>query len=174
MIKANNPMLKSWVDVPSGSDFPIQNLPFGIFKTQYLSPVAGVAIGNHVVDLVYLHEHGYFDGLSLPVGIFNQKYLNDFLSLGRKKCREVRERVSELLQHDNDEIKNSVAVREIALVPMEEVQMLIPVRISNYTDFYSSVEHATNVGSLFRDPKMHCCRIGNIFRLAITAVHPLL
>ena len=78
MINANNPGLKSWVEVPKGSDFPIQNLPFGIFKTRYLSPVAGVAIGNHVLDLVYLHENGYLDGLGLPPGIFNQKQLNDF------------------------------------------------------------------------------------------------
>ncbi len=151
MIDANNPSLKSWVEVPKQSDFPIQNLPFGIFKTKYLSAVAGVAIGNHVLDLVYLHEHGYLDGMGLSSGIFNQKYLNDFFALGRKKISEVRNRVSELLRHDNDEL--NVATREIALIPMSEVQMLMPVRIPNYTDFYSSEEHATNVGSMFRDPK---------------------
>ena len=151
MIEANNPALKSWVHVPKNSDFPIQNLPFGIFKTRYLSPVAGVAIGNHVVDLVYLQEHGFFDGMDLPQAIFNQKYLNDFLALGKKKTREIRNRVSELLRHDNDEMQ--ITDREIGLVPMNEVQMQIPVRIPNYTDFYSSEEHATNVGSMFRDPK---------------------
>jgi len=153
MIKANNPALRSWIDIPKGSDFPIQNLPFGIFKTSYLSAVAGVAIGNYVLDLVYLHEHGFFDGLGLPSGIFNQKYLNDFIALGKKKTREVRERISELLQHDNDELKLNVGARELALIPMDEVQMLLPVKISNYTDFYSSEEHAFNVGSMFRDPK---------------------
>ncbi|MBS1949789.1 MAG: Fumarylacetoacetase [Cytophagales bacterium] len=152
-IKANSPLLKSWVEVSTTSDFPIQNLPFGIFKTRYLSSVAGVAIGEYVLDLVYLHEHGFFDGLGLPTGIFNQKYLNDFLALGRKKGREVRERISELLRHDNDELKSNKAAREIALIPMSEVQMQMPVRIPNYTDFYSSEEHATNVGSMFRDPK---------------------
>lgn len=151
MLKSNDPTLKSWVEVPAGSDFPIQNLPFGIFKTKYLSAVAGVAIGNYVLDLVYLHEHGYFDGLGLPGGIFNQRYLNDFLALGRKKGREVRERISELLQLNNDELQGPA--REIALVPMSEVQMLMPVRVPNYTDFYSSEEHATNVGTMFRDPK---------------------
>ena len=153
MIRANNAQLKSWVEVPPDSDFPIQNLPFGIFKTRYLSPVAGVAIGNHVLDLVYLHENGYLAGLDLPTGIFNQRYLNDFLALGRKKGRQVRERVSELLQHDNVALKSNGAAREIALIPMQEVQMQMPVRVPNYTDFYSSEEHATNVGSLFRDPK---------------------
>ena len=68
----NDPKLKSWVNVPGVSDFPIQNLPFGVFKTRYLSPVAGVAIGDYVLDLVYLHENGYLDGLDLPGGIFNQ------------------------------------------------------------------------------------------------------
>lgn len=152
-INANNPKLKSWVEVPVGSDFPIQNLPFGIFKTEYLSPVAGVAIGDHVLDLVYLHENGFLDGLGLPVGIFNQRYLNDFIGLGKKKTREVRERISELLQHENDELKSNVAAREIALISMSEVEMQLPIRIPNYTDFYSSEEHATNVGTMFRDPK---------------------
>lgn len=153
MIEANDPKLKSWVEVPKGSDFPIQNLPFGIFKTRYLTPVAGVAIGNSILDLVYFHENGYFDGLDLPPGIFNQKYLNDFFSLGRKKVGEVRNRISELLRHDNLDLKNHAAVHEIGLITMAETQMMLPFNIPNYTDFYSSEEHATNVGSLFRDPK---------------------
>lgn len=152
-IPANDPSLKSWVNAPKNSDFPIQNLPFGIFKTRYLSPVAGVAIGEFVLDLVYLHENGYLDGLGLPAGVFNQRYLNDFFSLGRPMIRSVRNRISELLRHDNTELQSNPAAREIALVPMQEVQMMMPVRVPNYTDFYSSEEHATNVGSMFRDPK---------------------
>ena len=153
MIPANDPKLKSWVKVTPGTDFPIQNLPFGIFKTRYLTPVAGVAIGDFVLDLVYLHENGFFDGLGLPPGLFNQKYLNDFFALGRKKVGEMRGRISELLRHDNDELRNNVAAKEIALIPMAETQIMIPVQIPNYTDFYSSEEHAINVGSMFRDPK---------------------
>ena len=152
MIKANDPHLKTWVEVPKNSEFPIQNLPFGIFKTEYLSPVAGVAIGDHVLDLVYLHEHGYLDGLGLPSGIFNQKYLNDFFALGRARIGEVRNHISVLLRSENETLRLSPA-REIALVPMGDIQMQMPVRIPNYTDFYSSEEHATNVGSMFRDPK---------------------
>jgi fumarylacetoacetase len=105
-----------------------------------------------VLDLVCLHEHGFFDGLGLPAGIFNQKYLNGFIGLGKKKIREVRERISELLQHDNEELRLNVA-RELAIIPMAEVEMCMPVMIPNYSDFYSSVEHATNVGTMFRDPK---------------------
>lgn len=153
MLKANDPSLRTWVDVPKGSDFPIQNLPFGIFRTSYLTAVAGVAIGEYVVDLVYLYENGFLDGLGLPAGIFNQPTLNAFFSLGRGKVGEVRERVSVLLRTDNPELRDNKAAREIALVPMDEVEMLLPVHIPNYTDFYSSEEHATNVGSMFRDPK---------------------
>lgn len=153
MINPNDPSLKSWVDVPDKTDFPIQNLPFGIFRTRYLSAVAGVAIGGNVLDLVYLHENGFFDGLNLPPGIFNQPHLNGFFALGKQKVREVRQRISELLRHDNEALKSNAVAREIALVPMTEVQMLLPVQIANYTDFYSSEEHARNVGSMFRDPK---------------------
>ncbi len=149
----NSPELRSWVDVPRHSDFPIQNLPFGIFKTRYLSAVAGVAIGDMVIDLVYLHENGFFEGLDLPQGVFNQDHLNGFLSLGRKKCREVRQRLSELLRHDNPALRDNKGAREIALIAMNEVQMQMPVRVPNYTDFYSSEQHAFNVGSMFRDPK---------------------
>ncbi len=150
---ANDPLLRSWVEVPTDSDFPIQNLPFGIFKTRYLSAVAGVAIGDYVLDLVYLHEHGFLDGYGLPPGVFNQKTLNEFFTLGRKKVGEIRERVSHLLRHDNPELRDNRAARELALIPIKECQLLMPVSVPNYTDFYSSEEHATNVGALFRDPK---------------------
>lgn len=152
-LNPNSPSLKTWVDVPASSDFPIQNLPFGIFKTRYLSPVAGVAIGDMVIDLVYLHENGFLDGLGLPAGIFNQPHLNNFLALGRKKGGDVRRRLSELLRHDNDLLRDNKPAREIALIHKDEVQMMMPVRVPNYTDFYSSEYHAFNVGSMFRDPK---------------------
>lgn len=153
MIKANDPILKSWVEVPSNSDFPIQNLPFGIFKTQYLSPGAGVAIGNQILDLVYLNSKGFFKSLNLPDGIFNQGTLNSFIALGKEKTRAVRERISELLQHDNSELRDNKIAREMALISMEEAEMLMPVKVGDYTDFYSSEQHAYNVGCLFRDPE---------------------
>ncbi|MCE7991577.1 MAG: fumarylacetoacetase [Roseivirga sp.] len=151
--KANNPALRSWVEIPQNSDFPIQNLPFGIFKTEYMDAGAGVAIGEHVLDLTYLYENGFLDGLGLPAGVFNQKYLNDFMELGKKSTRAVRERLSELLSVDNDELSGNKAARELALIPMAEVEMLMPVRVPNYTDFYSSEQHAYNVGCMFRDPE---------------------
>lgn len=153
MIKANDPSLKSWVEIPANSDFPIQNLPFGIFKTQYLEAGAGVAIGDYILDLTYLDENGFLDGLGLPAGIFNQQYLNAFIGLGKETTRAVRDRISELLDADNDELRDNRPAREIALIPMEEAEMLMPIKVPNYTDFYSSKEHATNVGTMFRDPE---------------------
>jgi len=146
-MNSNSPLLKSWVDVPRGSDFPIQNLPFGVFRKGDSPHTPGVAIGDFVIDLAYLHESGFLDGLGLPVGIFTNTYLNDFLALGRKKCGEVRNRISELLRHDSQH------AHKIKLIPVKDVTMQMPVMVPNYTDFYSSEQHAFNVGSMFRDPK---------------------
>lgn len=149
--ETNDPGLKSWVDVPAGSDFPIQNLPFGIFQKPDGISGAGVAIGDAVIDLATLQEGGYLNDLGLPPGIFSQPYLNDFLALGREKISDVRTRISKLLRHDSDTIPSPV--RKKILVAQGSVRMLLPIRVSNYTDFYSSEEHAINVGSIFRDPK---------------------
>jgi len=123
------------------------------FKTKYLDPGAGVAIGNHILDLVYLNNNGFFEELYLPEGIFNQPTLNDFIALGKEKTRAVRERISQLLQTDNATLRDNKIAREMALVPMDEATMLLPVQIGDYTDFYSSEQHAYNVGCLFRDPE---------------------
>ncbi len=143
----------SWVEVSPGSDFSIQNLPFGIFSTSQSTPRAGVAIGEYVLDLAYLHEKKYFRGIDLPPSVFNQPFLNDFLALGIKKIRAVRNRVSGLLQKDNNALQSNKAVRDKVLLLQKNTRMLLPVRVSNYTDFYSSEEHAINLGSMFRDSK---------------------
>jgi fumarylacetoacetase len=147
ILNPNSPALKSWVDIPQGSDFPIQNLPFGIFKNGDSRYAGCIAIGDHVIDLAYLQENDFLSGLELPKGIFTNKYLNDFLALGKKKGGEVRRRISELLRHDSE------YARKITLIPMKDVKMQMPVTVPNYTDFYSSEYHAFNVGSMFRDPK---------------------
>lgn len=148
---SNDPGLQSWVSVPAGSDFPIQNLPFGIFRSEDAPPRTGVAIGEFVVDVAYLHDEGFLDDLQLPHNVFRQRFLNDFLTLGRAGIRAVRNRISLLLRKDNGTL--AVDQREKMLIPRERTQMLLPVRVSNYTDFYSSEEHAINVGSIFRDPE---------------------
>ncbi|MDX1939766.1 MAG: fumarylacetoacetase [Saprospiraceae bacterium] len=151
IIKANDPKLRSWVNIPPNSDFPIQNLPFGIFKTPGLTPRIGVAIGDEVADLQVLAEHGFFDDLEIDRKVFGQAYLNDFIALGKTKTRAVRNRLSEILDSDLEEWDASELVPYF-LHPQSKVQMLLPVKIGDYTDFYSSLEHASNVGSMFRDP----------------------
>ncbi|UJP63402.1 fumarylacetoacetase [Mongoliitalea daihaiensis] len=146
------PTLQSWVAVPKNSDFTIYNLPFGIFQSKRLSARVGIAIGDKIVDLSVLHEEGFFSELSqLPHDIFLRDALNDFIALGKPVTRRVREKVQELLVDENDSLKEHTC-RGKAMVNRSEAQMLLPVKIGDYTDFYSSIEHATNVGTMFRDP----------------------
>lgn len=152
MIKANDPKLKSWVEVPANSDFSIQNIPFGIFKTDSLGPRAATAIGDKVLDLALLQREGYFDGLSLPEELFSNHVLNDFIGLGKEVTRAVRNRISDLLEEGNEELKSDSKVCELAFFEQSEVEMCMPVHVPNYTDFYSSEQHAYNVGCMFRDP----------------------
>ncbi|WP_340153343.1 fumarylacetoacetase [uncultured Marivirga sp.] len=150
--KANNPALKSWVEVAKNSDFPIQNLPYGIFSTKDKSPRAGVAIGDYILDLTEIQSAQLFNELNLPERIFDRPILNDFMELGKEVTVPVRERISELLQHDNRELQGNDQLKEHALIPQKEASMHLPIRVGDYTDFYSSESHATNVGTMFRDP----------------------
>ena len=151
-IAANNPALKSWVNVPAGSDFPIQNLPFGVFKTSSLSTRVGVRIGDHVLDLKTLHVLGYLDNLAFDANDFDTDALNHLMAKGKQATRELRNRISYLLDAANDELQKNTHHAEQVLIPNKSVIMLMPVKIGDYTDFYSSREHATNVGTMFRDP----------------------
>ena len=101
MIAANDPSLSSWIEVDKSSDFPIQNLPFGIFKTKNITPRACVAIGDKLIDLLLLSELGYLD---IDSSILNQPHLNSFIELGKAKTREIRDRISNLLNVDNSEL----------------------------------------------------------------------
>lgn len=153
MSKANNPNLKSWLEVKPGSDFPIQNLPFGIFRTAEKTERAGVAIGDYILDLLVIAESGLLDGIPWPFkAVFSEKTLNNFIALGKHTTREVRERISDLLNADNRELRDNEELKTQALVKQSDAEMLLPIHIPNYTDFYSSREHATNVGTMFRDP----------------------
>lgn len=145
---------KSWITVDDQSDFPIQNLPFGIFETKSRDARAGIAIGDYIVDLAMLHEEGFLNMFDGPMSkYFHQQYLNDFIGLGKKVTNLVREKVGDLLDIDNAVLRDSEKCRELILVPMSEATMLMPVKVGDYTDFYSSKEHATNVGTMFRDPE---------------------
>ena len=147
----NTPSLKSFLPIDPSSDFPIQNLPFGIFSTR-LSPElrVGVAIGEWVLDLAELEKIGLLSPGSQPV--FNKPALNDFIELGQSVWRSTRAQISLLLRSDHPRLRDDLSLRGSALVPMHEAIMHLPITVAGYTDFYSSKEHATNVGSMFRDP----------------------
>jgi fumarylacetoacetase len=145
--------MKSWVQIPKDSDFSIYNLPFGIFQTKRISPRAGIAIGDKIVDLAVLHEEGFFSDMTqMSHGVFQKDTLNDFIALGKATTKRVREKVQELLKEENGALRDHQS-RGKAIVSRSEAQMLLPVKIGDYTDFYSSLEHATNVGKMFRDPE---------------------
>lgn len=146
------PTLSSWVEVPKTSDFTIYNLPFGIFKNKKLSPRIGIAIGDKIIDLSILDQEGFFANMFLPEGIFVKDSLNELIALGKTQTKKIRERVQTLLLADNGELRDHSA-RGKVMVTRKEAEMLMPVKIGDYTDFYSSIEHATNVGKMFRDPE---------------------
>ena len=155
MLAANNPDLHSWIDIAPTSDFPIQNLPFGVFETPERGPRLCVAIGDYVLDLYALSQRGFFDDLDLgphEPKVFRRRSLNSFIKLGKPVWRAVRQRASELLRHDNPALRDDETM-SACLLRQRDVDMLRPIRPTNYTDFYSSLEHATNVGRLFRDPE---------------------
>jgi fumarylacetoacetase len=150
-ITANNPALRSWVAVAADSEFPIQNLPFGIFQTAQTTKRVGVRIGDFVLDLFQMAQFGYFDNLSFAATDFNQDYLNPMMRHGKLATRALRNRIAELLSIENTTFQHNPNQQQ-ALIPVAEVQLSLPIHIGDYTDFYSSKEHATNVGIMFRDP----------------------
>jgi len=150
---------RSWLEAANEPtcDFSIQNLPFGIFSdVRNGAPRVGVAIGDAIVDLAALQAAGLlrFEPLaSVPADVFARPALNAFIALGRDAWRSVRVQLSQLLDARCSPLRDDAAPRERVLVPMRDATMHLPVEIPGYTDFYSSKEHATNVGAMFRDPK---------------------
>jgi len=140
--------INTWVKVPADSDFSIYNLPFGIFSTQNRSPRLGVAIGEQIVDLQELAQKNVLDEWVQDHSIFAEKSLNRFIALGKPTTSAIRLKIQQLLSDEQSLIKNTPEV----FVSQSEATMHLPIEIGDYTDFYSSIEHATNVGKMFRDP----------------------
>ncbi len=152
MNSTTDPKLKSFVPVAAESHFPIQNLPFGVFRRSAEGEArVGVAIGETILDLAACQDCGFF---SLPLDnrqrVFHQRSLNPLMALGKNAWASLRTQVSQLLRDDNPTLRDDAKLRQQALVPMSEATLSLPIEIGDYTDFYSSREHATNVGSLFR------------------------
>lgn len=151
MIAANNPTLGSWISVPNGSDFPIQNLPFGVFKTTGNEARVGTRIGDTVIDIAQLLELGHLRVDGFSTSDFQQEYLNPMMKKGKEATRRLRQALSDLFSSENSVASTHESIHN-ALFSVHDVEMCMPVQIGDYTDFYSSKEHATNVGIMFRDP----------------------
>jgi len=151
MIEANNPALTTWVNIPENSDFPIQNLPFGIASTPGKEARVFVRIGDKALDMPALNSSGLLSGLGFDKSVFDAPVLNPFIALGKEVTRLTRQRLSELLRADNNSLKTRPDIDHM-LIPVEKLSMQMPVNVGDYTDFYSSEQHAYNVGCMFRDP----------------------
>ena len=139
--------MKSWINIPKDSDFTIYNLPFGVFSTSEKSKRVGVAIGNNIIDLLVCNRVNIFEGLTIDDSIFENDYLNEFINLGKNKTNRIREIIQNELCNDQSVLKSN----NDAILLNKTAKMHIPVKIGDYTDFYSSIEHASNIGSMFRD-----------------------
>jgi len=145
-------MQVSFIKVSADSHFPIQNIPYGVFCRKVDGKVSiGTRIGNYVLDLSILSEMGYFNDLEFNrTKPFENKTLNNFMSLGKDCWHEARIAIQDLLSEDNPKLRDNLEVREKVLLEIENVSLRMPVDIGDYTDFYSSRQHATNVGIMFR------------------------
>ena len=149
----NDPSLRSFIEVAPDSPFPIQNLPFGFFS-RHEKPYpwhVGVAIGDYILDMNEASLHNGDMYPHLRDGIFDENLDVQFLMWqGKDVWRDVRRHVSRMLRHDNPWLRDDAKLRSSCLIPRRDVEMRLPCRIENYTDFYSSREHATNVGIMLR------------------------
>ncbi len=141
--------IETWVNVPNNSDFTIYNLPYGAYTDKEGNHSFGVAIGRQIIDLNRLQEAGLLSDINLPGGIFNRTHLNDFIALGKPVWTSLRNRLTQLLTKGNTALQDK---SDEIMLDQDDVKMRMPIHIGDYTDFYSSIEHAANVGSMFRDP----------------------
>src|SRR2546430_1121839 len=146
--------LRSFIDVPVESHFPIENLPFGVFQPKGGNARVGVAIGDLIVDLSVLEELGHFRSPEFQdQKVFSEDSLNRFLALGRPAWRKTREILQRLLSAETPTLRDDARLREKVFHAQKDVVMKLPARIGNYTDFYSSYHHAHNVGTMLRGPE---------------------
>ena len=141
--------MTTWKELPQNSDFSVTNIPFGIFSTMRRTKRVGVAIGDEIIDLSALCKVGMLEDIDIDPHVFDQPALNDFIGQGKEITQQVRKHVQHLLSSNDSPLKDYPNL----FVQQANADMHLPVEITDYTDFYSSLEHATNVGKMFRDPK---------------------
>jgi fumarylacetoacetase len=144
--------MTSWLDIPEDSDFSLQNIPFGVCSLSPTSPHCCVtAIGKKVVDLNVLQDAGAFSGIAgLDANVFSESSLNNYLAHPPEVWPKVRRHLMDLFNGNDELLSSNEALQQAALYDMDDVTMHLPCKIGDYTDFYSSREHATNVGTMFR------------------------
>ncbi len=152
----HDPQRRSFLESANdaAAHFPIQNLPLGVFRRHGGAggdrPRIGVAIGDRILDLPRSLELKLLEGLKPEVAdALRAETLNAYMALGRMHWKQVRRQVGALLD-DGSRLRTDLGTQTAALVPMIEAEMLMPATIGDYTDFYASIHHATNVGSMFR------------------------
>lgn len=153
--QTHDPTLRSWVDSANqpDTDFPIQNLPFGVFRRKdgETKPTIGIAIGGRILDLRHCVDLKLLEHLEPTTACaLHAETLNDLMKLGSDSWISVRHAVSDLLREDNPAVRDNDDLKQQLFVAMDEVEMLLPASIGDYTDFYASIHHATNIGSMFR------------------------
>lgn len=140
---------KSWVEIPDESDFSLHNLPYAVARLPKGGSTVVVAIGSYALNLSRLYKKGFFPGLNANKNPFRSTSLNSFIALGRPAWTYVRQRILDVLDEQSEELKNRKDLGKM-LIPQQLLTFMLPVNIGNYTDFYSSMEHASNVGKMFR------------------------
>ncbi|MFN7294876.1 MAG: fumarylacetoacetase [Bacteroidota bacterium] len=145
--------MNSWLSVPPDSDFTIYNFPFGVYQMDQQKPRLASILGNHIIDLAAMNALGFFHDVHITEEVFENRYLNDFIALGKSVTNKVRQILIETFSNSDSGLAVNSEYRQLIIKSYDDVQMLMPVKVGNYTDFYSSIQHATNVGSMFRDPK---------------------
>ncbi|KAI0236889.1 hypothetical protein L0F63_001288 [Massospora cicadina] len=144
-------MIRSFIEVKEDSHFPIQNIPFGIFSTQNEPDLrVGTAIGEYVLDLKVLSHAGLFENVPEIALKAKDATLNAFMAQGKPVWTATRNFIQKLLSSETPTLRDNTALREAAFIPLSQVKMHLPAAIGDYTDFYASKEHATNVGIMFR------------------------
>lgn len=153
MSTTNTHLLKSWIPYDESCDFTIYNIPFGIIETTNGSAHLATIIGDTIIDLAAMQMLGYFEGYALQKAQVESRFLNEFIALGKQTTSAIRNRIIEVFSEGNKQLSSNDAHCKQVLLKAADCKLLLPVKVNNYTDFYSSIEHATNVGTMFRDPK---------------------
>lgn len=143
--------LRSWISYDDSTDFPIQNIPFGICRHSEFGIFAATRIGNSVINLSQLRQNNFI--AEIPHWVLIENSLNSLIGLGKKITNQLREDLIKIFTDVSCPINQNADLRNLICIPVDEVMMLMPVNIGDYTDFYSSIDHATNVGKIFRDPE---------------------